>query len=176
MDDEEIAVHGDQDPMMVNIANPLEFCRLLPEEEGGPSLYWSTTRRARPLEDAVDYAFRTIINGELCRRIYDPFHPSLCGIGTDREDDEIFDRLPDVHMHDAAAVLREGRIDRSAGKSDPGQTRPDRQPTLDAMCDLPRRFNFERNRRHFNAVRWSEMREIETVCENDVGMRANPLT
>ena len=74
-----------KDPTTENIANPREFCRLLPEEEEGPSLYWSTTRRARPLEDAVDYAFRTIINGELCRRIFDPFHPSLCGIGTDRE-------------------------------------------------------------------------------------------
>ena len=76
---------GIKDPTTEHIANLKEFFRLVPGLETRPSLYLSAAGRARPLEDIVDYAFRTIINRELCRRIFDPFHPSLCGRPADGE-------------------------------------------------------------------------------------------
>ncbi len=82
-----------KDPTTMHIANPGEFRRLLPGIGEGPSLYCSAERRARPLEDVVDYAVRTIINKELCKRIFDPFHPSLYGIAADREIKRTYDAI-----------------------------------------------------------------------------------
>src|SRR5438445_1230062 len=59
-------------------------------------------------------------------------------VGTNREDDQVLDRLPDANVDDSAAVLRERRVDRCAVEAGEDQAGPAGQAPFDPMRDPPR--------------------------------------